>query len=306
MEKFGTWSDKATGVRPFIIKRPQIPTWQLYLSYFIGAVKLIIGLPPLFALIISSYIASFIPITFIRRTYLRVSQIITCNLLLTLLGSYFESCHPAPLINKIFEQEKWRKPRRNTIIFAPLTSVVHLLYMSARFSPLFVIPINATDCVVYSLVALTKAILARRDLRVGRSQKLASIVAQKSDPIVILAESAATNGLGILQYAALNCELPEGTTVKILGFRSKEPTFICENWFLYVLRLFARFGGSLSPVSPLESDTPKTPQKLTGEYVEEVRVVTGKLLHLPLLALTADDARGFINECQKGGKAHQN
>jgi hypothetical protein len=222
------------------------------------------------------------------------------------MGHYFPQCVPTPLVNKIVDSEPWKTPERGTIVFAPLTNIVNLIYITARFSPVYVVPVNSKSFVTYSLTSLIWKLFHAENLRKGVTKPLSEIIKTVNAPLVILAEGAPTNGSGLLKFVAFEAAVPFHTQIQVIGFTHDDQTekFICGSWFRYVLGLFGRVYAPFSAVTTFAEDMPRCYGKLNREYLEKVRGVLGKLLHIPLLDLGADEYIAYIESYQKLGKGH--
>ena len=300
MEKFGTWSDKATGVRPFVPITKKISKSKVISRYVFGFLKLVLCLPFLISGNLNPFLGGLIPIYFISIFLIRVNHIVNFNCLLGLMGRFFVKCKPTALINKVHDEEqKWRKPKRGTIVFAPLTSFLNLAFMTARFSPVYLVPCGDGNAVEYGFLGLTKKLLSADDVREGPKVSIAEVVKKATRAVVIFAEGAPTNGTGILSFVQFECEIPENTEVQIMGFKHEfegvSPNFVCGSGFKYLLQIVGTFSATMSAVVCLEKDVPKHSGKLDKAYLDKVREVMGKLLRLPLLSIGADDFIGYRN-----------
>jgi hypothetical protein len=307
MEKFGQWSDKKTGVRPFILAKLKLPQWKVCLRLIVGGVKLCCAaIAVLFGGIVNPFLAQWLPIRFLSRFFTRLTHFCYFNGLLALLGHYFTRCVPRPLVQKIVDSEKWKTPKRGTIVFAPLTNFVNLLYMTARFSPVYAVPSESNGFVTYDVIRLIWRLWHSENLRDGATKSLATVLEEANGPVVILAEGALTNGLGLLKFVPFEADLPQGTEVQVLGFVHEDGSvnFVCGSWFGYVVKLLGRFYASFSVVTTMEADLPQPQGKITAEYLEKVRSVLGRLLHIPLLELGADDFLAYVESFRKLGKVH--
>ena len=311
MEKYGSFSDKATGVRPFIPITHKISKHRLYFQYFLGAFKFIASLPFFLTMFLNPFLFQFVPIWPVRVFITRFCHILHGMITSCICGSYWVPAVPTPLINKIIEPEKWKRPTHGDVIFAPLNSFLDLIWLSVRMSPVFMIPTGEDSAVVYSLFPLMFRLLLNLDLRNGGtkvviSEYLKTAKPKRKFPIVIFAEAAPTNGTGILKYQKINCEVPETTKVQVLGFKREftgvSPNRVSGSLVKYVLQIFGRFYEKATVLVALEKDVEQPNGKFTPEYLEKIRVVTGKLLKLPLLELDADSYVQFIKVYNNGGK----
>jgi hypothetical protein len=307
MEKFGTWSDKKTGIRPFIPGRSRLSRPKLYLRYVFGWIKLVCAvISGIVGGIILPFWARLIPIRSVSRFFIRMIHFLYFNGLLVLLGHFFPKCVPTPLVNKIVEPEKWRMPKKGTIVIAPLTNFINLVYMTAVFSPVYAIPVDSKSFVTYTVLGLIWRVLHSRDLRDGEKKGLKEILAGADGPVVIFPEAAPTNGSGLLKFVAFEAEVPKETEVQLLGFIHEDDgvAFISGGWLRYLARVFGRFYSPFSAVTSLAGDLQQPAGKITAKYIEVVRGALGRLLRIPLLDLDANDYLACVESSRPGGKQH--
>lgn len=320
MEKFGTFGDQATGVRPFIPIQNKIPSWQRLIFNIFGFFKLILSLPFFATMFINPFIFQFVPISFLRVFITRANHIIHGNIILFLCGNYFISATPTPLINKIVEPEKWKKPKHGDVIFAPLNSFLDLIWYSIKFSPNFLIPCkNESEFAIsYTLFPLMfKVLFCKGNLQeesfFGKKVNITEFIAKSKEnkrfASVIFPEGAQTNGTGLLKYESINFTLPADCHVQTLGFKRNfkgiSPNRSSPNLpglFSYLLQIFGRFYESASVIVAMEKDV-KQPRdgQVTPEYMNKIREITGKLLKLPLLSIGAEKHAEYCKECLARG-----
>ena len=322
MEKFGTFGDQATGVRPFIPIQNKIPSWQRLVFNIFGLFKLILSIPFFITMFINPFIFQFVPISFLRNFIIRANHFIHGHIILFLCGNYFVSATPTPLINKIVEPEKWKKPKHGDVVFAPLNSFLDLIWYSMKFSPNFLIPCQGESdfAISYTLFPLMfKVLFCKGDLQkesfFGKKVNLSEFIAKSKESKhfanVIFPESAQTNGTGLLKYEPINFNLPNDCFVQVLGFKRNfkgiSPNRSSPNqpgMFSYLLQIFGRFYESASVIVAMEKDVkqPKEGQ-ITPEYMEQIRKIEGKLLKLPLLSIGAEKHAEYCKECLARGSS---
>jgi hypothetical protein len=293
MERFATWTDKATGIRPFIPLKLHMSNFKRYLRCFFGLLKLIAVFPLLLSLFILQILAT--PLPFLHDLFLRLFF----KTILILFGYYSARCVPVPLINRIVEPESFKTPKKGTIVIAPLTSIINLLWLTANFSPQFLIPINHSTVVNYSIWSIVRKMIFLKDLREGEPVNFEKLVSEAKRPLVIFPEASTTNGLGLLKFVPLDSRISERTRLVVLGFKNEAEDFISKQWIMDVLRNFGRLVGSLKVISVLEKDIPDFSGRLE---MEKIREITGRLLHLPLLTLSVDDHRQYLVAAEKQSK----
>lgn len=306
MEKFGTWHDKATGVRPFIPIQKKIDSWKVTVRYILGAIKMLICLPCMFSGNLNPFIWNLIPIRIIAWLGCRVNHIVNFNCIMILLGKLWAKCRPTPLIKKIVPDEKWKKPKPGSIVFAPLSSLLNLVYMSARFSPIYVIPVDKDHGIEYGFLGIALHILRMKDLRKGNKKNLSDIVKAAKRPVVIFGEAAPTNGQGILKFVPFELAIEKDTDVQVLGFSHDfdgvSPNFASGSAFKYVLAMFGTTYAKMDVFTTLEKDKPQHNGKIDAEFIEKVRDIMSKLMHVPVLSIGADDYVGYVESYKKLGK----
>lgn len=304
MEKFGTWCDQATGIRPFIPQfKPLSKLWVVF-RYIFGVLKFIISIPILFSFYVNPTICALFPIPIVARLLVRINHICQSILLLLLNGVYWVKVVPTPLIKKIVLDETWEKPSHGDLVFAPLASYLNLIWLNLKLSPTFAIPVSKDEVVVRSFHALVYKILTNQELRNGKSEKLVDVLSRNKKkmrgPVVIFAEGAPTNGTGVLKFMPIQCDLPEGTKVSAIGFVHEytgvSPNYVCGSSINYILNMYGRLHGSMKVVVALKKDLPSHDGKLTPEFNENIRDILAKIMRVQTLALGADQYREYINE----------
>lgn len=308
MEKFGTWADQATGIRPFIPLSIKISGFQKFMRYFFGFLKLVLLLSTLLNYLIFITVISFLPIPIIRRFLIRVYSYVIGHLYLLLFGSPSTSVECKPLINKRFEPESWEGANSGDIIISPLTSYLDILWLETKLSPVFAIPVDETHVVVYTFYKLIFSILNHRNLRSGNCQEIQNVVEKarrsKLGPVVIFPESAPSNGLGILKFIPLNFAVSPETRILLLAFHNtgdgNTPNFVCQKPFPHLIQMAGRLYAPIQAFAPLHNyieplQPSKFNNKVTPELLENIREVLGKLLNIPLLQIGANECRGFLD-----------
>lgn len=322
MEKFGTFGDQATGVRPFIPIQNKIPGWKRLIFNIFGFFKLILSIPFFLTMFINPFIFQFVPISFLRIFITRVNHIIHGHIILFLCGNYFISATPTPLIKKIVEPEKWKKPKHGDVVFAPLNSFLDLIWYATKFSPNFLVPCKDESeyAILYSLFPLMfKVLFCKGNLQeesfFGRKVNINEFIKKSKEnklfANVIFPEGAQTNGTGLLKYESIKFTLPQDCIVQVLGFKRTfkgiSPNRSSPNQpglFSYLIQIFGRFYESASVLVAMEKDVkqPKEGQ-ITPEYMEKIREITGKLLKLPLLSLGSEKHAQYCKQClERGGE----
>lgn len=316
MEKFGTFGDAATGVRPFIPIQNKQSSFKKIICLILGFIKFHMALLFLPNLFIHPFIFQYFPLNIFRIFVTRFAHFIQGHILLFLAGNYYIKVTPSPLINKMVQKEKWRKPTHGDVIISPLHSFLDLIWFSARLSPTYLIPcVNEPEFAIsYSLFPLMiKLLRCKGNLqeesffgyKVNISEFVKNSKENKRFPVVIFPEAAQTNGTGILKYQPLEFVLPQDSHIQILGFKREfngiSPNRATPNqpsMFPYLFHIFGRFYESVTVLVAMEQDVkqPKDGQ-VTPQYMEKVREITGKLLKLPLLSIGAEKHSEYCKEC---------
>ncbi|OHT05044.1 hypothetical protein TRFO_06023 [Tritrichomonas foetus] len=311
MEKFGSFSDQASGVRPFIPIENKMSSGKCTLVYVLGLLKFALAIPSLVTMWINPLLFQFLPIWFIRNFIIRFNHLLHGGFNMILTGNYYTPAVPTPLIKKIIEPQKWKRPNYGDVVFAPLNSFKDLIWMAFTMSPAFLIPIGEDLAVQYTLFPLILKLLFNKDLRNGQFKvKISDFIKQAKDkkkyPVVIFAECAPTNGTGLLKFAKIDCPIPEDTNIQIIGFKRQfegvSPNRASGSLFKYILQTYGALHEKATALVALEKDVPRHEGRITPEFVEKVREVTGKLLHLPLLELDADTYVEYIRAYREKGK----
>lgn len=308
MEKFGTWADKASGIRPFIPLNTKIPLWKKILIFIFGPIKLFLIILNFITIYVNTLFISLIPIPIVSRFLNVINSYINVRVSLSLFGSFLTKIDCKPLINKVFAPESWETPDNGDIIFSPLTSYLDILWLQVKVSPIFAIPVDSTHVVTYKYYSLIYSILKHQDLRSGNCEEIQSVIekAKKSHqgPVVVFAESAPSNGQGILKFVPMKFSVSEKTKVFLLAFLNQSegpsPNFVCTDPIKHLIFMAGRFYAPIRAFAPLKKDLEtiqpsKFGNEITPELIEKCREIHGKLLNIPLLQVDADTCRGFIN-----------
>lgn len=307
MEKFGAWRDKVSGVGPFLPRTKPESTLTTIGRWIFGICKL-----PLFVLImIQSYInlvfAYYFPIKFLSRFYTRVHSFVTYYLVMILFGEYWTSIVPTPLVKRLVD-DKWQKPGSGDVIFTHLTSYINLFWLQFKLSPTFIIPVDEEHCVVKGVQNIVLTLLRHKNLREGKRQKIADVVADarrnRRGPVVVLCEGAPTNSEGILKFQPFKAQLPEDTKVQVIGFvrpfAGLSPNYTAGNGLVHLIKNLGHIYTSCTVLVALEADVgaPKD-DLITPEFVEKMRTVLSRLTKLPTVEIDADAYLGFVEEFYK-------
>lgn len=312
MEKYSNWTDKATGVKPFVDKSTKIPIWKKSLFYVLGFIKLFFFVSILFANYIQQLLFSKIPV--ISRPLSKVFNFIQGYLLLALCGIYHVHASSVPLIQKVMFDDKWEKPKDGDVIFAPLCSFIDLIWLVFKFSPIFVIPINQDSCVVKTFHKIMLEILTGKDIRKGKNVKIADVIKEAHDkkegPVVIFPEAAPTNGAGLLKFVDINTEIIETADPHIFVFQHEFkgvcPNYVCGNSFLYLLQVLGRGYEKMTVKIALAKDTPILNGKIEPESTEKIRDIISKISRIPKVEFVADDYHEYLKEFTSKGKQKNN
>ena len=301
MEKFGKWRDKFSGVGPFLPREKKEKNYIIVFRWIIGIMKFPLFIIAFLSSFINLTLSNYFPIRFIGRIYNRIHSFITYWFFLILFGHWWISAIPTPLIKKIVDEKKWKKPTHGDLIFTTCTSYLNLFWLQATLSPLFIIPTTNNKCIVKGIHSLILKILFRQNLTEGNEESIEEVIEnskkKKFGPLVILSEGSPTNGEGILRFSTFNCNIKDSFVQLIVFSRQiigKSPNYVVGNPFIHLIYMLGTFKRSVEVKVALQNDVEQPKGEINSNKIEEYRKTLSKLMDIPLLELSGKDYHNFL------------
>ncbi|PIA17106.1 hypothetical protein COEREDRAFT_86503 [Coemansia reversa NRRL 1564] len=336
MEKFSKWRDSGTGIQPFLQPVPTRTQRGLVLSafglvkdYIVGPLLAGIRLTALATITVvdcaTNALGSLLVIPSVKRAWSRCTRSLLAALALFILGFHWIDTKTVGLqkgrrTSKEVRQRGQKKRQRNVrsgdIIIANHISYIDILYLVARYNPVFIEIDNATTyarpvsmwSALRSPARQTPALLQAKDARplkaITEEARIGCL-----GPVVVFPENATSNGRALLQFLSVFEEVEnqdEKSTIHIMAFKypfqSFSPTFSVGNQLTHLFRLGCQMYNSLV-IRVLEQDeAPRIADSAMfcdedAEPVDLDEAVKAKLLQLSRLRmtkLTAMDKRDFL------------
>uniref|UniRef100_K3XAM2 Phospholipid/glycerol acyltransferase domain-containing protein n=1 Tax=Globisporangium ultimum (strain ATCC 200006 / CBS 805.95 / DAOM BR144) TaxID=431595 RepID=K3XAM2_GLOUD len=237
MEKYSRWSDLTTGINPFVPHKQRlhgnvaVKGLQLLggTALFLVRAPLVVAVGVvLFVTNVVVSILGFVP--FVGRLLKRLTEWLLCSLLLLVLGVFVsEEDANARRLGLIAPGGAKAAKTSSSIgtkdvIVCNHTSFVEILYLSRRFSPVFVF-VNEEGAakglvhVCGILEALYRAFAAPVAHARATPRKLEDVILNASGPVVVFPEGARSNGKSILKFLPVLEHLPHVLQAKNKGGR---------------------------------------------------------------------------------------
>ncbi|KAJ2803614.1 Lysophosphatidic acid:oleoyl-CoA acyltransferase 1 [Coemansia guatemalensis] len=336
MEKFSKWRDSGTGIQPFLQPVPARTQRGLLLSafglikdYIVGPLLAGVRLTAVAAIAVAdcatNALGSLLVVPSVRRAWSRCTRSVLAGLALFVLGFYWVDSKTVGLqkgrrTSKEVRQRGQKKQQRNVssgdIIIANHLSYIDVLYMVAKYNPVFIEIDNATTyarpvsmwSALRSPARQTPALLQAKDARPLKAITEEARVGCLG-PVVVFPENATSNGRALLQFLSVFEEVEnqdEKSAIHIMAFKypfqSFSPAFSVGNQLTHLFRLGCQMYNSMT-VRILEQDeAPRIADSAMfcdedAEPVDLDEAVKAKLLQLSRLRmtkLTAMDKRDFL------------
>ncbi|KAJ1667861.1 Vacuolar protein sorting protein vps66 [Coemansia sp. RSA 1813] len=343
MEKYSKWRDQGTGIQPFLQPVPARSEKQglkvvlnAAKKYIVGPVVATMRLALLGALAVvdaaTAAVGALVVVPSIKRMWTWCTRSVWARMALLVLGFYSVDTKTVSL------QKGRRDARKNAaskkggvrsgdIIVANHASYVDILYLVAKYAPVFVELDNATMCArpismwtaLRAPAQMTPALLQAKDAR-----PLKTITeearAKRCGPVVVFPENATTNGRALLQLLPVFGEygnLDEKSNIHIVAFKypfqSFSPAYSVGNQAAHLFGLCCQFYNSITVrvldpnEAPRVADSPMFCDSSEAEPVDIDEDVGEKLLQLSRLRMTkmtAMDKRDFLTFYHKRAKGY--
>ncbi|RMX65036.1 hypothetical protein KXD40_006488 [Peronospora effusa] len=346
MEKYSRWADLSTGINPFVPQRRRFTSgWPItILQVTSGSLLALIRFPLVFVStvvlgLLNIVVSMLAVIPFLGRLLKRSSEWLLCSLLLLLFGVYTmeESANTRRLglsTLKAKSSKESSRVGRGDVVVCNYTSFLEILYLSKRFSPVFVIAtgVKSNDESLVHVCGLMEALYWSLAMpvsaeRVKPTRKLADVVRRASGPVVVLPEGARSNGKAVLKFVPVLQTLPVKTRVHLVAFRYEYKRFSPSHtiggawshlfWTAFHLYHTMRVTvlnakdlklDELTPAKLSSSKSSKTQEDsktLSTDQVEKLRSLLAAILRTKTVDLGPEDLLSFTkywNHVNSGGR----
>ncbi|TPX31062.1 hypothetical protein SmJEL517_g05518 [Synchytrium microbalum] len=270
MEKYSRWRDPGTGIHAFV---PPVPLrgdrngFQTFTSiaksYILGPPLAFIKLTVAMILVVVFALLELVgqmlaPITLIQRAYTRLVNFVLLRSLLLLLGFYWIKSENVTVKKGARRSSSRTQPTRQSvqagdIIATNHTSYLDVLYLGARYAPMFVTPTQTPGQVTVETIwsAFARSIrsppLPETGLRLSDVVKTAK---SNGCSVAVFPEGTTSNGRGILRMTKVFHGLePDKVRVHVIGLKYEyedfAPTFTVGNFIPHVFFLACQWINTL-------------------------------------------------------------
>eukprot|EP00761_Pharyngomonas_kirbyi_P007936 gb/GECH01007947.1/.p1 GENE.gb/GECH01007947.1/~~gb/GECH01007947.1/.p1 ORF type:complete len:331 (+),score=36.12 gb/GECH01007947.1/:1-993(+) len=318
MEKYSNWTDRASGINPFVPLKQKLGLVQKT----VGIILLLIRLPVLlcisFVFIILSLISNLIPVWIVRRPIQRYVYALLGRTFLFICGFYhidrtkFEVQKGISAPRKVKKQSTTESLKETLgldinhgdIIISNFVSYFDIIYFSFRYAPVFVWPFKFEKTetpkltVVGPLNALrylcfghtpNKFTSTTNALSLNEISEMAQ--SKKWGPVVFFAEGCTTNGRGILEFLP-DFSSASANQVHVFGIRYKyqqfSPSFPVGSFGKHFLYTNMQIANNLTVRRISNKDVPHE------EYMSRVRTSMSSVLANRPLSMRAQDKISFL------------
>ncbi|CAI5743741.1 unnamed protein product [Peronospora destructor] len=238
MEKYSRWADLSTGINPFVPQRRHFTSrWTMTIFRVTsGSILALTRFPLVFVCtvllgLLNLAVSILAVIPFLGRLLKRSTEWLLCSLLLFLFGVFAleETANTRRLGLTTFNAKSSKESSRvgrGDVVVCNHTSFLEILYLSKRFSPVFVIATEGktNDESLVHVCGLMEALYRSLAMpvsaeRVKPTRKLADVVRRASGPVVVLPEGARSNGKAVLKFVPVLQNLPVKTRMHLVAFR---------------------------------------------------------------------------------------
>jgi len=330
MEKYSKWRDQKSGIHPFIPIKVNTYSDQNVVKilkvWLVGPILVIVRLPFIILLTLWLFfmtgISALIPLSIIKRFFIRYTQAMGVRVLLFFLGFYWVNTRYVKLgrNTRIPQDLPGSSISGGDLILSNHTSYVDILYLCFRFSPIFAVPPNTwKDEPPKGIVVPLSNIFSALWFSIAEPEytsedgvplkELLQKAKEQGNPLVVFPEGCASNGKTVLSCVPIL----EGTDIQpskihLLGlkydFDNFSPSFSVGSFILHFGQLCAQLYNNLevrylpnADIPPLE-DTHSFPigdeqDILEGSWGEKVCGTLASLLRLKRANLNSKDKKEF-------------
>ncbi|KAJ2747322.1 Vacuolar protein sorting protein vps66 [Coemansia sp. BCRC 34301] len=343
MEKYSKWRDSGTGIQPFLQPLPARAQQEglrravnAVKSYVVGPLIAVVRFIALGATAVlataTSAIGTLLVVPSIKRGYTRCTQAILARLALLAMGFYAIDTKTVSLqrgrraATAAKKEEKSSMAKSGDIIIANHASYIDILYLVAKYTPVFIEIDNASTyarpislwTALVSPARQTPALLPAKEARPLRDITEEARL-KHLGPVIVFPENATSNGRALLQLLPMfedAANLDEKSAIHVLAFKypfqSFSPAYSVGSQFAHLFGVCCQMYNSLV-IRVLElEETPRIKDSAMfcdsgTEPVDLDEVVKEKLLQLSRLRMTklsAMDKRDFLAFYYKQTKRH--
>lgn len=332
MEKYSRWSDLTTGINPFVPQRRRFTSsWPVtILQGTLGSLLVLVRFPLVLvfsvALVLVNLVISILAvIPFLGRLLKRITEWLMCSVLLLVFGMLLstESANTRRLGLATAKARSFNGSTRvgpGDVLICNFTSFFEVLYLSKRFSPVFVFATNtgSDDGGLVHVCGLLEALYRSLAMpvtteRVKPTRKIADVVRRASGPVVVLPEGVRSNGKAVLRFVPVLQNLPVKTRVHLVAFRYEFKHFspsqpaggACSHLFwtafhpYHTMRVTVLGAKDLNletliPVK-LSSSKKQVSKTLSTDQVEKLRSLLAAMLRTKTVDMGPEDFITFNN-----------
>lgn len=300
MEKYRSTADPSTGIHPFLPSSRPISPFRLILRPFFLCLRLPIFLILLPAYLILTLIPTLLsPIPFLAYPLHRFLDYILLRPLLLCFGVWI---YHYPILQRprvrtsTSTSTSSTHPSRGDIIISNHASPLDLLYLTAAYSPQYLLltPTGVVSLSMYNL--LTRIGCAPPEIT-KMSSDLTTVVRKAKAPVILLAEGATSNGKGVLSFPQIQSLLEkngrECPSTRVFGLgisysNDKRETFTLGSKITLFFRLLTE------PACTIKARVTAIPVD-----AENVQMVVASLAGVPPLRVSADLGRQFVKHWER-------
>ncbi|KAJ1645414.1 Vacuolar protein sorting protein vps66 [Coemansia erecta] len=345
MEKYSKWRDSGTGIHPFLQPAGtqthetavgSVLSWakRLVVGPALAAVRMVVLGIAAAAEVAASAVSALLVVPSVRRGWERCTRCVLARLALLAMGFYWIDTKRTSLqrgrrsaSKSTAKKDSIATVKSGDVILANHVSYVDVLYLVAKYNPVFVEMDNATMYVrpISLWTALrAPALPTPALLPAGTARPLKHITEEarikQNGPVVVFPENATTNGRALLQLLPLFEEAgnqDEKSDLHLLAlkypFKVFSPAYSVGSQLGHLFRLCSQLHNSLvvRVLEPDEAPSIKSSALFCDagdEPVDLDEAVRDKLVQLSRLRmtkLTAMDKRDFLAFYHKRSKGYK-
>lgn len=300
MEKYRSTADPSTGIHPFLPPPRPFSTFRLILRPLILFLRLPIFLIFLSAYLILTLIPTLLsPIPFLAHPLHRLLDYILLRPLLFCFGVWI---YHYPVLQRprvrtsTSVSTSLTHPSRGDIIISNHASPLDLLYLTAAYSPQYLL-LTSTGVTHVSIWSLITRIGCAPSETNGTPLDLTTVVRKGKAPIVLLAEGATSNGKGVLSFPRIQsllettgreCPSKRVFALGIAYSNDKRETFTVGSKMALFFRLLTE------PICAIKARVTAIPPD-----TENVQLVVASMAGVPPLRISADLGRQFVKHWER-------
>lgn len=291
---------------------PFVPTQDKNVPLIFKITNITIALMkiPLFFLLLVlstaySAISMIMPFSTIRNLVSRMCSLVIVRFQLFMLGVFYAPIKPTPLIDNFKDFEEQSSPQSGDVIISNCSSILNILWIQCKYSPIYVIPIDAKKVVVKHCLQVIGDILLKRPIDTGKTTTLSRAIefakTKLKCPIVLFPEGAVTNGSCIIRFRSFGEDInPETVRFFIYGFTYPKylhnPNFVQGNSIVHLFKLLGSIIVEVNIRTALQQDIPKSKNgKIDQEWIDRVQHIMSSITRLPYVDVNSYDSPVYLN-----------